>query len=693
MSRLQRPNNENTASRTSGKPLNHRMVGGCREDVRPPAGSQGSSRFTLRYKRLTGRTRTSKSIPSPRAATQPSQGGEDALRGVRDVLCEAYEGRLSKCRSEMERLKDENNTLRHSLSGASQREVEEDLQLWCILGGGGLALSKPEHLARRAQMKSRHSGMVASKEPASVVTEWAEKHSGSARRAPTRASDEKKLRPVPAGQSSPRESSSARSVTLSASEKNPSAGSNRGEPEPSADETEGFVVNSLGRSSPPPHVKDFTEIAPEDPVSTFQGESSRGTGLIAVRYPDRVAQSADPVAVEYPRKRPRCEAFAMIVYPRHGGHGSDEVVKVRYPSDVILAMPRREPAEDLKSVNSKTAYISYPRVIGQTPAEVTYEGDGSDLGGQLTIGEQIPDPSSPSRETAAVCRSASAATYPEGEDTRADGSVHDDSGHAGEVRFPSPLGHKVSSTVIYPKPGPADESSSLAPVRYPSAPATSERSLFVEYPWRYSDEAASIISYPRCDGCYDDEGVPKEAAVPSLDDSYTVARPEGSSRVIEICATQEKSKGCRGVDEDSHMPPVPPAQPPSAGSMDSNADSKSSCGLSPLSMVDNSVSVAVTYPMIVIEASSSTKLIKIRYPDSCSLSGSSVSVDYPSNPSHRPLPNVVYPSVVKQRNSEVLQKAMVLPSSGAELRSAELCRGPRESPALAETIFYPHASI
>ncbi|KAF4680093.1 hypothetical protein FOZ62_025737 [Perkinsus olseni] len=683
MSRLQRPNNENTASRTSGKPLNHRMVGGCREDVRPPAGSQGSSRFTLRYKRLTGRTRTSKSIPSPRAATQPSQGGEDALRGVRDVLCEAYEGRLSKCRSEMERLKDENNTLRHSLSGASQREVEEDLQ----------AATREWSRAKSLLAWSLNGLRSILGAPAGSDAHNDNPSTRGQNPAPTRASDEKKLRPVPAGQSSPRESSSARSVTLSASEKNPSAGSNRGEPEPSADETEGFVVNSLGRSSPPPHVKDFTEIAPEDPVSTFQGESSRGTGLIAVRYPDRVAQSADPVAVEYPRKRPRCEAFAMIVYPRHGGHGSDEVVKVRYPSDVILAMPRREPAEDLKSVNSKTAYISYPRVIGQTPAEVTYEGDGSDLGGQLTIGEQIPDPSSPSRETAAVCRSASAATYPEGEDTRADGSVHDDSGHAGEVRFPSPLGHKVSSTVIYPKPGPADESSSLAPVRYPSAPATSERSLFVEYPWRYSDEAASIISYPRCDGCYDDEGVPKEAAVPSLDDSYTVARPEGSSRVIEICATQEKSKGCRGVDEDSHMPPVPPAQPPSAGSMDSNADSKSSCGLSPLSMVDNSVSVAVTYPMIVIEASSSTKLIKIRYPDSCSLSGSSVSVDYPSNPSHRPLPNVVYPSVVKQRNSEVLQKAMVLPSSGAELRSAELCRGPRESPALAETIFYPHASI
>ncbi|KAF4650775.1 hypothetical protein FOZ61_009578 [Perkinsus olseni] len=354
-------------------------------------------------------------------------------------------------------------------------------------------------------------------------------------------------------------------------------------------------------------------------------------------------------------------------------------------------MPRREPAEDLKSVSSKTAYISYPRVLGQNPAEVTYGGDGSDLGGQLPIGEQIPDPSSPSREPAAVGRSASTATYPEGEDTRADGSVHDDSGHAGEARFPSPLGHELSSTVIYPKPGPADDSSSLAPVRYPSAPATSERAWFVEYPWRYSDEASSNISYPRCGDCYDDEGVPTEAAVP--DDSNTLARSEGSREVTEISATPEKSKGSRGVAEDSHLPPVPPAQPASRGLVDSDADSKSSRGLSSVSMMDNSRRVDVTYPMIVIGASSSTKLVKIRYPDPCSLSGSSVFVGYPSNLPHRPLPNVVYPSVVEQRNSEVLQRAMVLPSSEAELRSAELCGGSRESPALAETLFYPRAAI
>ncbi|KAF4699028.1 hypothetical protein FOZ62_028250, partial [Perkinsus olseni] len=302
MSRLQRPNKEYTASRTSGKPLNHRVV-------RPPAGSQGS-RFSLRYKRLTGRMQTNKSVPSPRGTTQPSQAGEDALRGVGDVLCEVYEGRISRCRSEMERLEDENNKLRHSLSDASQREVEEDLQ----------AATREWSRAKSLLAWSLNELKSILGEPAGFDARNDNSSAHGHTTAPARGFSEENLRPVvPPGQFSPRDSSSTLvNVAIDVSEKIPWAGSNPGEATPSADDTGGSIDSGSGGSSPSPRTKNLAEIAPADPVSTFQGESSSETGLITVRYPDRVAQSAHHVAVEYPRQRPCCEASPMVLFPRHG---------------------------------------------------------------------------------------------------------------------------------------------------------------------------------------------------------------------------------------------------------------------------------------------------------------------------------------------------------------------------------------
>ncbi|KAF4757875.1 hypothetical protein FOZ63_000957 [Perkinsus olseni] len=358
----------------------------------------------------------------------------------------------------------------------------------------------------------------------------------------------------------------------------------------------------------------------------------------------------------------------------------------------MFTLPRKQLAGDLKPLDTSTETISYPRVPVQNTTEITYEGDGDDLGGQLLIDEQIPHPSSQSEEHAAVGRSAaSSATYAE-EDTWVDGSAHGDSG---EVRMPSILDDEGKLTIIYPVPRPADESMSLAPVLYPRVPATSEGTLLVEYPWRFCDETPSIISYPRGHGDYG-EGVLAEATVPSLYDSDAIARPVESSEVIEGSAAPETSKGSTGIDEDSHQKPplVPPAQPYSAGLVDS--DSALSGGPSSPSVVENSVSVAVTYPMIVDGSSSSTRLITVRYPDPCARSGSSLSVNYPKKPSDGLLSSlVVYPSVVEQHNCEVLEGAMVLSSSWSEfqLAPADLWGGSQVSPTLTEIIFYPRDSI